>query len=351
MTEIKPGGLPLAIGSFPYLDPGEALEVILKNFPQVPVWPQLPQAGWMEQMYNQCYDGLAGISFDPEREKLIAAPPDDAFFQAMAEVFEKVMAEDYEAFAFSPEKAKGFYRFLEESGRVKALNPLWVKGQVTGPVSFSLMVTDAEMKPILYDESYREMVSGVFRMKALWQLKRLQEIHHRVILFIDEPYLASVGSSMVAFSMEEAARMLSELAGAIREKGGIPGIHCCGNTDWAAVLASGFEVVSLDAYEYGQNFLLYPEAIKEFLQGGGIIAWGIVPTSEDVAGEDAQSLAARLEALMDRLHPLGLTSESILEQSFITPSCGLGSVPPERADRIMELTRQVSALMRERHGF
>lgn len=345
MERIKPGMRPLSIGSFPYKDPDRAMDMILKYYPEAPCWAQLPSIGSSEQMYVQFYDGIPGITFDNEKKKLVASPVDDDFFIKMAEVFEKIMEEDLDYFSLPDDKARGLYHFIKNADKIQACSPRRIKGQITGPVSFSLVVTDTDMKPILYDESYRETVAGVFKMKALWQLEELKKVHPHVLMFIDEPYMASVGSSMVSISTDAASEMISTVAQAIKEKGGVAGVHCCGNTDWGALLKSGCDVVSFDAYEYGENFLLYADEAAEFIKSGGCVAWGIVPTSDDVERETAGSLAEKLLALMDRLSKTGLAMGSIRESAFITPACGLGNVEPEKAERIMRLNRELFNLM------
>ena len=48
------------------------------------------------------------------------------------------------------------------------------------------------------------------------------------------------------------------------------------------------------------------------------------------------------------LEKLGIAREAIYRQSFITPSCGTGTVSVSQATRVMELTRDVSAAIRDR---
>lgn len=345
MNNIKPNLIPLAIGSFPYLDPAEAFTEVISHFNRVPLWPQLPRFDDREQMYIQYHEGIPGIYYDEKKRKLYAREIDDEFFEKMAEVLTHAMEGNADYFAISRENARGFYHFIDNPGEVKKLNPLWIKGQVTGPVSFALTVTDGDMKPILYDDSYRELVVNVIAMKAAWQVERMREIHPDIIIFIDEPYLANVGSSMVALSPEEATVMIRTVADVIRDRGALSGVHCCGNTDWNILFDSGCHIISMDAYEYGENFLLYGDRIVDFINNGGFIAWGIVPTSEAVRGETAQTLADRLNALLSRLEKKGISREKILEHSFISPSCGLGNLEVDLADLVMKTCRETSEIM------
>ncbi len=339
----KPFCIPLAIGSFPFKTPEEALSVIIKYFPELPLWPQLPEADEKEQMYVQYFEGIPGLEYDENKKKIFAGEQDDTFFEKSAEALTAAMEGDLEYFKISPDYARGFYYFLEKEEEISALFPMWIKGQITGPVSFSLVVTDKEMKPVLYDETFVELLVSGLTAKALWQIEKLQEIHDDVIIFIDEPYMASLGSSMVALDNEGALAMLTPVVEGIRGAGGLSGIHCCGNTDWSVIFNSGCDIISLDAYEYGDNFLLYFDEISAFLDRGGFIAWGIVPTSQIIDNENSANLTAKLESIFKRLEEKGISRDIILSQSFISPSCGLGNVEVDRAERIMRTCREISS--------
>lgn len=338
----QPFCIPLAIGSFPYITPEEALSVITTYFPELPLWPQLPEADEKEQMYVQYFEGIPGLEYNKNKQKILAGEQNDAFFEKSAEALTAAMEGNLEYFRITPPYAKGFFHFLDMKDKINCLSPLWIKGQITGPVSFSLVVTDNEMKPVLYDETFVELLVSGLTSKALWQIEKLKRINKDVIMFIDEPYMASLGSSMVALDNEGALSMLSPVVEGIRKAGGLSGIHCCGNTDWSVIFDSGCDIISLDAYEYGDNFLLYSDEIAAFLEGGGFIAWGIVPTSQVVDNENSGNLTGKLDCILKRLENKGILRDSLIAQSFISPSCGLGNVEVGRAERIMKICREIS---------
>jgi methionine synthase II (cobalamin-independent) len=350
MKVLTPGCTPLAIGSLPYKDAFQALESIFRYFPEIPFWPQLPMADEQEQMYIQYYEGMPGIKFEPDKHRLTAGEVNDQFFEEMAQTLEHVMSGDFDYFRISPDKARGFYAYFNKVNEIRKLKPQWVKGHIAGPISFGLVITDNNMRPVLYDESYREVVCEVLKMKALWQVEKLREIHPDVIILIDEPYMASFGSSMVALSGEEAIDIIGGVVTAIEDKGAVSGIHCCGNTDWSVIIRTGCRIISFDAYEYGDRFLLYRDEIVTFLKNKGALAWGIIPTSETVNNEDADSLVLKLEKLVDRLEEGGIERKTIFSQSFISPSCGLGSIPVDRAEKIMKLTGEVSKTLQSKYS-
>jgi hypothetical protein len=174
-----------------------------------------------------------------------------------------------------------------------------------------------------------------------------------VILFIDEPALAGYGSSeLISISREEIIASLGEVVAAIHAKGGLAGIHVCANTDWSLVIDSGVDIVNFDAYAYFDRFLLYPDQIRAFVQRGGLLALGVVPTlkPEEIDAESVDTLYQGWQTRMERLAALGLDPERLYRQSFVTPSCGTGSLDPPRALRVLELTRDLAKRVRAAHG-
>ncbi|MCD4784965.1 MAG: hypothetical protein K8T10_14220 [Candidatus Eremiobacteraeota bacterium] len=346
MNKFLPHCIPLAIGSFPGKCPQEALDLICKYFPEIPLWPQLPMSSEQEQMYIQYHEKMPGISYNEKKKKLFAEEIDEEFLECAADIMMKAMEGDLEYFAVSPENARGFYQFLENADRIRELNPMFIKGHTTGCISFSLVVTDRNMTPILYDENYMEMVLSVLGARGAWQISKLKEIFNKVIFFIDEPYLANVGSSMVALTRDKAVEILSRQVETLKQAGALVGVHCCGNTDWSILFDSGCDIISLDAYEYGRNFMLYRDHIKDFIENGGYIAWGIIPTSPAVDDENVDSLKERFEKYIIRLEEKGLSRNDILSHSFISPSCGLGNLQIKRARRVLALCRELSDIYR-----
>ena len=186
-------------------------------------------------------------------------------------------------------------------------------------------------------------------LKAGWQVRTLSRSGCPVIVFIDEPALAGFGSSaFISISRDEVAACLNEVVEAVQAEGGLAGIHVCANTDWSLILELHTDIVSFDAYSYFDKFILFPDHIKKFLESGGILAWGIVPTSspDNLEKETAHSLASAWQAQAGAVAKLGIKPSKVLSQSLITPSCGTGSLSLDLAKKVLGLTRQVSDTIR-----
>ena len=232
-------------------------------------------------------------------------------------------------------------RAPEEAGEFLA-----IKGQVTGPVSWGLGVSDQNRRPILYDEILADAVAKFLRLKATWQEKKLQEIFPTTIISVDEPYMANFGSALIPIQRDQVITLVEEVLSGIE---GIKGSHCCGNTDWSILLETSIDIISFDAYGYGHTLALYPDAVRTFLDRGGIIAWGIAPHNDHILYETAESLLGHLERAWGHLERKGIPREQIVSASLITPACGTGTMSVEMAERALELTEQVSRLAQEKY--
>lgn len=364
-----PDSRPLLIGSLPLTDHGEALQWILMHTPDLPLWGQLP-AFPQEGMIPQFIPGLPGVrTIDGRTFVDTAAEAFDAdllaFYERYLALSEGLGSEgldsegpdedegglDSSEFALTPEIAGGFFA-LQDHLRTQAQPPLAVKGQITGPITFCTGVKDQEGRAIFYNDAVREAAIKLLALKAAWQTRALGEHGCPVIVFIDEPALAGYGSSeLISISREETVACLAEVVAAIHAQGGLAGIHVCANTDWSLVIESGCDIVNFDAYAYFDRFLLYPDQIRAFVERGGLLALGVVPTlkPDEIDAEDVDSLYQGWRTRMDRLAALGLDPQRLYRQSFVTPSCGTGSLDSPHALRVLELTRDLSQRVRAAH--
>ena len=332
--------LPTIIGSMPHTDPQAACSLILHYLKDIPAWPQLPRRAYAENMYVQYSQGFPGVVVKEDRIYIDRSRDLD---KPLEKLYAAYLENDVDQFPISPDYAAGLHSFLSMTN----LSPRAVKGQITGPVTWGLTVTDDSGKAIIYDDVLGDAVAKLLRLKAGWQEKALSQICPNTIIFIDEPYMASFGSVSVPLSKEKVISLLEEVFDGIT---GLKGVHCCGNTDWSVLLGTSVDIVSFDAYDFAGSLSLYPAEVKKFLDGKGAIAWGIVPNSEEaLAKETVASLKDRLEEAMAPFTSNGVRFRQLLEQGLLTPSCGLASLTEEAATRALELLAELSITVRKRY--
>jgi hypothetical protein len=348
--------LATAIGSFPYDNAEKALEVIFDSMPNAPVWPQLPRIALNEQMEIQYSEGMPRAIVDEEKGRLYFDTTGD-YSEDFAQFYETYMAAmdpdggtgDCSAMAITPKHSRGIYA-LENNLKKRGGKLPFVKVHTTGPCSFALTVVDENKRAIYYNEEFRDVVVKALAMKCRWQIQKFAPYAEKIICFIDEPILSAFGSSTyISVKREDVVALIHELVDAIHADGGIAGVHCCGNTDWSILIDAGVDMINFDAYEYGETIALYPEAMKAFLGKGGLLAWGIVPTSVKIRDEDVASLASRFDGLAENLvQKTGLSRTIIESQSVITPSCGTGSMEIDDAERVFHSLKDLAVHLRKR---
>lgn len=353
MTEnFQANGRPILIGSLPLTDHAQASHLVFKYTPQIPIWVQLPRFE-PEGMLNQFMPGLPGVRHADDRYWVDTAAGD--YDDQLLQFYEEYMAvteggadADGSRFALQMDTAPGFFVLLERLEHL-ALPPTAVKGQITGPITFTTAIKDQNKTAIFYDAQLRDAAVKLLALKARWQVRRLSACGAPVIVFLDEPAMAGVGSSeFTSISDEDITACLAEVIAAVHAEGGLAGVHVCANTAWPLVLESGADIASFDAYSYFDRLMLFPAQLLEFVKSGGILAWGIVPTfnAGDIERETADSLAARLEDSVARVAALGIDAASLQRQCLISPGCGTGALRPELSVRVLKLTRDVSRIFR-----
>lgn len=354
-TNFYPNGLPLLIGSLPLKDHEESVKLVFQYTPEIPLWVQLP-AHREEGMIVQFQPGFPGLVMEKDKFFVDTADPtfdDDllGFYEDYMSINEGKTHIDGSRFAMTPDTAGGFFSFTE---RLHALSdhPLAVKGQITGPITFGLGLTDQNGKAIFYNEQLRDVAIKLLAQKAVWQIKNLSGFGCPVIIFFDEPALAGFGSSaMISVSRDEVATCFKEVIDAVHDEGALAGIHVCANADWSLLFESDTDIISFDAYGFFDKLMLYPDHVKRFIESGGILAWGIVPTlhSDDIEKETTESLVVAWEDQAGQIETLGIDKSVILAQTLITPSCGTGSLRMDLMTKVLTLTRQVSDTIRSKY--
>jgi methionine synthase II (cobalamin-independent) len=354
MTEtFQPGGFATLIGSLPLADHGEAIDLILEHTPEIPFWAQLPvhkEEGMMVQFTN----GLPGLCKD--NGKVIVNTRSGTFDDQLLQFYEEYMGVldgkielDASRFALKEDTARGFFELLK---RLSALPvaPIAVKGQITGPFTLGTGIVDQNKQAIFYDAQLRDAAVKLLALKARWQVSQLLRFKRPVLIFVDEPGLAGFGSSeFTSISRDDISLCFEEIFEAVRMEGGLVGVHVCANTDWSLVLDSSADIVSFDAYAFFDRFILYPEQIKTFIDSGKILAWGIVPTLNpaEIVRETIESIWDQWQVQAKQVEALGIDMQQLINQSLITPSCGMGSLGLDSAEKVIRLTTAISRKVRK----
>jgi methionine synthase II (cobalamin-independent) len=358
-STLEPCCLATTIGSLPHTDPERGTELILRYTPDIPSWVQLPKRTFFENMMVQFTEGLPGLVQGEERVYFDTSAP--RFIDEVTDFYTRYLAvteEDdsaaLEDFGISEQYGAGFAEFIVQMDN-ESLPRTAVKGQVTGPFTLGINLLDQDDRCSYYDDQLRDVIKKLVSMKALWQIQRLHRFGAPPMIFFDEPALVGFGSqTFITVSREDIIGDLNEVVATVHAQGGLTGVHCEENTDWSLLMESDLDILDFDAYDHMQAITLYPTELRAFLDRGGWLGWGIVPTLDRTAAanETIPSLLSLFDEGVAMLVRKGFDRELLLRRALITPSCGAGGVLSEPlAERVLDLLQQLSKTLRVRHGF
>jgi hypothetical protein len=326
------------IGSMPQSDANEALTALARFPLGIPTWPQLPKRSFKESMTVQYSEGFPGIVVD-ELGKRIWVDFDERLVEGMTAFYEAIVANDEKPFAITADYAAGLHRFIADlttSGKRYAL----IKGQVVGPFTFGFGLNDNQCRAVWFDEQYRDIVIKGLTMKAVWQARQLKACAEQVVIFLDEPIFSALGTpAYIGVENEQVIGTLDEIAAALHAENALVGVHCCGNMEWSLLAHTNIDIISFDAYSFGDKVALYAGEIGSFLRRGGRLAWGIVPTdtSEHLTAETGPSLCQKVVELEKLFVNKGVSETLLRSRRIFTPACGLGNLSSGESQRVLEL--------------
>jgi hypothetical protein len=311
-------GVASSIGSLPHTDPRDAAAFVLERQPRLPAAPSLPNRSGMERMVAQAAWGIAGITVLPDGSLQL----DDPLLDPRAPLTTPGI--DGEPFV-------GLRAFLGAVAGRQAP----IKLQLTGPVTLGIALVALGVPS---DRAFAVAGAAVrARATTLIAAARSSAPGAPLVVFVDEPGLTA---AMHASFPLDPNRTIDLVSGALAtiEPHAMTGLHCCGLADWPVVLEAGAQILSLPL---GCGAVEHAGALGRFLDGGGTIAWGAVPTSGPL-GSTPERLWQQLSTEWCGLTQGGCDPVLLREQAIVTPACGLALHGEGQADLVLRLTNQVA---------
>lgn len=331
--------LTTAMAVMPQTNVQQALDLALSL--DVPFWPQLPNYNYYEDMYVQAAEHFPGILLDIEKRTLRFS------MTKFIDEFEETMSrfDDPAYFDISEKYSVVYHDFLTKD---LADRPA-IRGQLEGPVSFGFNVLDQDKRPILFDDTIRPFLLEFMAKRINVQLARLKERNPNAFMFIDEPGLQFIFSGMSGYGEQKAKTDLDNFFAMVD---GPRGIHLCGNPDWDFLLNLDMDILSLDIYTNAEIFTACAGSIRKFLDRGGILVWGIVPTGYEMfAKESLGFLIMKLEGIWQHLDKKGVDIEQIIAQSMLSPAtcCLVNPDKGQTVENAFSMVNHLSQMLREKY--
>lgn len=313
---LRPGAC-TGIGTLPHRSTREAAAFVLAE-QDLPAVPSLPRRSPAEGMIAQAVLGIAGVTLGQYGS--IAVDP-------RAVDPEAPIATDLDGDGFA-----GLRRFLQVAGLDGRRGP--VKWQFVGPVSLGVALARVGVAAdVAFAVAGRAVAAHLVAIAEL-VADRLPRSPQLVVL--DEPWLGDLMLPGFPLPPEPAIDLVSGAMAAVTPDVTV-GLHSCGAADIASLLAAGPDVLSVPV---DRRLVRVAGYLVRFLEGGGRIAWGVVPTDGPIATGTDRAVR-RLGEVWGELIRRGGDPAMLRARSIVTPCCGLGTHTPAVATQVCRATRDI----------
>jgi hypothetical protein len=326
MSETSPfaNGAVIGVGGLPHRDAARAAAFSIGEF-AIATIPALPKRSPAEAMVAQAVVGLPGVSLGQYGS--IAIDPsrvDDS----------TAIRTDLGQDAFG-----GMRGFLDLAA-ADHLDGAPVKWQFVGPVTLGVALHRVGLDiDTAFDLAQRAVRSHVAHIAAA-----ISEAlpHSPQLVFLDEPWLAELMLPNFPIPPDRAVDLMSSGMASLPNDT-LVGLHCCAQVDLATLLATGPRAISIPV---GEGLLEWSGYLARFLDDGGVIAWGVIPTEGPLLASSERYWRA-LSDLWCSLVQRGCDPVQLRRQSLVSPTCGLGAHSEAAATRIAHLTAEVGKRVRD----
>ena len=315
------GGVATAVGSLSHRNAREAAEFAMFATPELPCIPSLPRRSPAEAMIAQAVVGIRGISIGQYGSLMVDVPRIDPFATVTTDL-------DHDAYV-------GLRTFLEFAAGYAGP----VKWQFTGPVTLGQALIRAGVP-----------VNIAFQVAVRTVRTHIRNIYDAVesalpmsaqVVIIDEPELGLLMDPAFPIAPDTAIDLMSGALAAI-EREALVGLHCCATADISSLLAAGPAILSIPVSD---NVAKYAGQLSKFLDGGGVIAWGVVATDGPLMNS-ADRAWKKLSAVWCELVQGGCDAQKLRQQSLVTPACGVAMHSESSVAQIFTQVRDIGERVR-----
>ncbi len=340
---FQPACLPLALGALPHRSAAQALDIARRYAGALLAWPQLPQRSFREQCLVQSMIGFPGLVVDAAALRVYVDRNEAE--RRIDSLWLAYLEHTITYAALSADDAAG----LAEMARIGGWRDLRaVKGQILGPISAALQLTDEREQPLIYDDMLFDAIAQLLRLRVAWQELRLSEIAPVTIICIDEPLLEAVDSPFFPHDWDRIAGQIDDVLAGIN---GCRALYTRGDVDLNRLMHTSVELLIAESAAYRRLCESGCEDLIAFLERGGMVGIGIVPSDpEQLKMASVDSLFDAFASLLDDLTSQGVAHDYMLQQTVLSPAQSLGYLDNASAERALQLLAGVSQRIREEYA-
>lgn len=291
----------------------------------VPAIPTLPRRSPAEGSVAQAIVGMRGVTIGQYGSISV----DAAHLDPSAPVITDL---DHDAFL-------GFRTFLAVAPSIRPEMET-VKWQSIGPVTLGLAMMRAGAPTETAFESASQWVRARLQHLAAAVAAALPSVQQVVI--VEEPALADLMDPGFELAPDVAIDLVSSALAAV-ESSAIVGLHVCGLADVPSQLDTGAGLISVPVHP---GVLPAVGHLVRFMERGGRLAWGAVPTTGPIAASGGRAWR-QLSDLWCRMAERGADPVLLRHQSLVTPECGLAAHGVGVAERVLRAAGEVGQRTRD----
>ena len=327
----------------PHSSPTTATNLLLATTPELLVWPRLPRRSGRDADARQRTTGFPGLINDTYGEPLHV---DRALaMQGLDRLALAYLRSDLAVGMSPPDQLADLAEFMRSTGLGQRSRVLIC--ETLGPVSMALTLTDEHDRPLVYTPELCETVVHHIALRVGWQVAQLQAYSAEVVICLDEPMLDALDLPFCPLERSEGLRMITRVFETIEA---VRALALGSLVDWAAMSELAIDLVFCDAYEHGAALVKAADGLGDFIEQGGAVAWGVVPTDPaQLKSESVASCLARFMQLLSGLEQQGLDRDLLLQTALISPSGGLAQLSASQAEQALYLCAGVAAKLREHY--
>jgi hypothetical protein len=161
-----------------------------------------------------------------------------------------------------------------------------------------------------------------------------------VLLFLDEPALCLAGAPG-SISDEQRINALAIMLEDARTRGAYAGLHCCAARPFERMCRAKPDILSFDA-DAGLELFFEDWHSVDFINQGGIVAYGLVPTRPGLTAVDSASIFLRWLKTASRVGD----PQRFAQRAMITATCGLGLLDVPAIEESFRVAQSISKLVR-----
>jgi hypothetical protein len=333
----------LSLGALPHRSAVQALDVSRRYVGALLAWPQLPQRSFREQYLVQSVIGFPGLVVDAAALRVYV---DRNEAERQIDTLLLAYLEHTISYAaLGADDAAGLVE-LTRSGGGRDLRA--VKGQILGPISVALQLTDEYEQPLIYNDMLFDAIAQLLRLRVAWQELRLSEIAPATIICVDEPLLEAVAVPFFPHDWDRVAAQIDEVLAGIS---GCRALYVCGAVDLQRLMQTSVELLIAESAVYRRMGASGCDALIAFLERGGMVGVGIVPSdNERLTTASVESVFSEFAAFLDDLTSQGVARDLLLQRTVITPAQSLAYLDIASAERALQLLAGVSRRIREEYA-